>query len=104
MYSIIFYAPESHLEIVKTAMFNKGAGRVGNYDCCCWQTLGTGQFRALQGSQPFMGKENTVEQVEEYKVEMVCTEEYIKDVVTALLESHPYETPAYSVHKIFTDF
>ncbi len=104
MYSIIFYVPKSHLENVKTAMFTKGAGRIGNYDCCCWQTLGDGQFRALSGSQPFIGKENIIEQVEEYKVEMVCGEEYISDVVAALLQSHPYETPAYSVHKIFTNF
>ena len=104
MYSIIFYIPASHLESVKTVLFAKGAGRVGNYDYCCWQTLGTGQFRALPGSQPFAGKENIVEQVEEYKVEMVCAEEHIKDVVTALLASHPYETPAYSVYKILTEF
>lgn len=104
MYSIIFYVPESHLESVKTAMFAKGAGRIGNYDCCCWQTLGTGQFRALPGSQPFAGKENTIEQGEEYKVEMVCAEENIKDIITALLKTHPYETPAYSVQKIHTEF
>ncbi|MBS0350158.1 MAG: NGG1p interacting factor NIF3 [Proteobacteria bacterium] len=104
MYSIIFYVPESHLESVKTAMFDKGAGQIGNYDCCCWQTRGAGQFRALPGSQPFVGKENVIEQIEEYKVEMACAEEYIKEVVAALLESHPYETPAYSVLKVFTDF
>lgn len=104
MYSIIFYVPESHLENVKTAMFAKGAGRIGNYGCCCWQTRGTGQFRALPGSQPFVGKENIIEQVEEYKVEMACEEEHIKEVIAALLQSHPYETPAYSVHKILTDF
>ncbi len=103
MYSIIFYVPASHLESVKTALFDKGAGRVGNYDCCCWQTLGTGQFRPLPGSQPHVGKENIVERIEEYKVEMVCQEKNLKKVIVALLENHPYETPAYAVHKIHTD-
>lgn len=103
MYSIIFYVPESHLDSVKTALFTHGAGRIGNYDCCCWQTLGMGQYRPLPGSKPHLGKENTIEKVPEYKVEMVCQAEDVQKVIAALLESHPYEVPAYAVHKIYTD-
>ena len=103
MYSITFYVPESHLESVKEALFAKGAGRLGNYDCCCWQTPGTGQFRALPGSQPYLGKENIIEHVEEYKVEMICQQENLKEVIDALLKSHPYEVPAYIVHKIYSE-
>ncbi len=47
MYKICFYVPESHLEKVKEALFATGAGRIGDYDHCCWQTRGTGQFRPL---------------------------------------------------------
>ena len=43
LYKIEFYVPSSHLEAVKSAMFDAGAGRVGNYDCCSWQTSGEGQ-------------------------------------------------------------
>jgi hypothetical protein len=46
---IEFYVPETHLEQVKSAMFSAGAGRVGDYDCCAWQTLGQGQFRPQDG-------------------------------------------------------
>lgn len=100
MHKICFYVPESHLEQVKTAMFEAGAGKIGNYDCCCWQTKGEGQFRALDGSNPFLGEKNKIEKVEEYKVEMVCTDDVVTHVVTALKKAHPYEEPAYEVYAL----
>ena len=100
MFKISFYVPESHLEIVKNAMFEKGAGRVGLYDHCAWQTLGTGQFRPLPGSHPTIGTQNRTEKVEEYLVEMVCEEQHLKDVLAVFMKTHPYETPAYAFWKI----
>ncbi len=94
---IEFYVPESHLEMVKSAMFEAGAGRVGNYDSCAWQTAGEGQYRPLEGSRPFMGEQDTVETVPEYKVEMVCAASAINDVIAAMKGAHPYEEVAYSV-------
>ena len=100
MYKINFYVPGTHLEEVKCTLFSVGAGRIGNYDSCCWQTKGLGQFRALEGSDPYIGQQGLVEQVEEYKVEMVCSKENLKQAIEALLESHPYEEPAYEVYPI----
>jgi structural hemagglutinin/hemolysin toxin protein RtxA len=100
MYKIYFYVPESHLEATKAAVFAKGAGRVGNYDCCAWQTLGTGQFRALSGSHPAIGDINKLERVKECKVETVCADEFLEHVLAALVEAHPYETAAYGFWKI----
>lgn len=97
MYKLVFFVPESHLEVVKEAVFEVGAGRVGRYDRCCWQVLGDGQFRPLSGSSPFQGEENLLEQVREYRVELVCQDELIQDAIRALLEAHPYEEPAYDV-------
>ncbi len=94
---IEFYVPESHLEDVKQAMFAAGAGKVGDYDSCAWQTLGRGQFRPGAGSEPFVGEHDKLETVIEYKVEMVCTEELLASAVQAMKESHPYEEVAYSV-------
>ena len=102
MYQLIFYVPESHLEIVKSALFKAGAGRIGDYDCCAWQTLGTGQFRPLEASAPFIGAVNQLESLAEYKVEMVCEAQQIKPVLQALLAAHPYQTPAYSVLEMKT--
>lgn len=97
MLKISLFAPKSHVEQVKKAMFDAGGGRIGNYDQCCWQVLGQGQFRPCEGSQPFYGKQGAVEQVEEFRVEMVCEDNLLHDVIAAMREAHPYEEPAYDV-------
>ena len=100
MYKLAFFVPPSHVEQVKSAVFAAGAGRIGAYDQCSWQVLGQGQFRPLDGSQPFIGRGGVVEQVQEWKVELVVADELIQQVVTALKQSHPYETPAYEVWRL----
>jgi hypothetical protein len=100
MYKLAFFVPPSHVEQVKSALFAAGAGRVGAYDSCSWQVLGQGQFRPLDGSQPFIGQTGQIEQVEEWKVEFVVADELIREAVAALKSSHPYETPAYEVWKL----
>jgi hypothetical protein len=97
MYKLCFYVPESHLEEVKIAVFAAGAGRIGEYDSCCWQVLGQGQFRPLVGSKPFVGRQDTIEVVAEYRVEMVCEAQFVRAAVAALLNTHPYEEPAWDV-------
>ena len=77
-------------------MFEAGAGRVGNYDCCAWQTRGEGQFRPLNGSTPFLGNQGQIETVIEYKLELVCEEPCLKAVISALKRAHPYEEVAYT--------
>jgi hypothetical protein len=96
-YKLIFYVPASHLDVVKLAVFEAGAGRQGNYDQCCWQVLGEGQFRPLAGSDPFLGEQNKVESVQEYRVEFLCNEAFLASAVAALISAHPYEEPAYDV-------
>lgn len=97
MYMLFFLVPESHLESVKEAIFKTGAGQMGNYQRCAWQTLGTGQFMPLQGSNAFIGEKNQLETVAEYKVEIACTQSQLAHAVAALKAAHPYETPAYHV-------
>jgi hypothetical protein len=100
VYKLAFFVPDSHVEVVKEAVFAAGGGRIGDYDHCAWQVLGLGQFRPLDGSQPFIGQAGQVEQVEEWKVELVVCDELIRDVVAALKLSHPYEAPAYEVWRL----
>ncbi|TNE77635.1 MAG: NGG1p interacting factor NIF3 [Gammaproteobacteria bacterium] len=100
MYKLVFYVPVDHVESVKRAVFDSGAGRIGNYDCCCWQVLGTGQFRPLSGSDPFIGNSGELATVEEYRVELVCDDHLIQKAVAALVAAHPYEEPAYDVWKL----
>lgn len=100
MYKLCFYVPDSHVETVKTAVFAAGGGRIGQYDSCCWQVLGQGQFRPLEGSEPFVGAVGAVEQISEWKVELVVADELIHAVVKALKGSHPYQTPAFEVWRL----
>jgi hypothetical protein len=100
MYKICFFVPVDYTEKVKEALFNAGAGKIGDYDCCSWQSLGQGQFRALKNSQPFIGEHGKLELVDEFKVELVCSDQNIKAAITALKTAHPYEEPAYEVYKL----
>lgn len=100
MYKLCFYVPEQQLEQVKDAIFASGAGTIGNYAHCCWQVLGQGQFKPLQGSNPFIGQQYELEYVNEWRVELVVDDALIEKAVTALKAAHPYETPAYDVVKL----
>ena len=100
MYKLCYYVPESHLETTKQAVFDVGAGHVGDYDSCCWQVKGEGQFRPLPGSRPFLGQPGEITRIEEYRVEMVCSDEHIAEVVTVLKHTHPYEEPAYDLIRL----
>ena len=98
--SYVFFVPDSHLEAVKSAVFLTGAGHIGNYDQCCWQVLGSGQFRAMQNSQPFIGQQGQVHRLSEWKVEIVCEDDLVKQAVAAMKKAHPYEEVAYDVIKL----
>ena len=97
MYLFCVYIPETHLEKVKAAIFNAGGGNIGDYDCCSWQVKGQGQFRPLEGSEPFVGRRGETETVSEYRLELVVEETNIKQVIKAMKSAHPYEEPAYHV-------
>ncbi len=95
MKKLTVYIPEAHLEAVKDALFDAGAGRYVAYDRCCWQVLGRGQFRPLKGSHPAIGEVGQDTQVAEYRVEMICEEALVGAVTAALRSAHPYEEPAF---------
>ena len=89
---------------MKAAVFAAGGGRIGDYDSCCFQLRGQGQFRPLAGSDPFLGEVGELEQVEEVRVELVCSAEHIAATVAALKTAHPYETPAFDVVQLSAEF
>lgn len=104
MYKLCFFVPVENAEKVKDAVFLTGAGRIGCYDQCSWESLGTGQFRPLSGSKPAIGQIDEIEKVQELKVELVCSDECIKQAVSALKQAHPYEEPAYEVFRLEEGF
>ncbi len=100
MYQISFYVPETDLEKVKNAMFDAGAGRYNNYQQCAWQTIGMGQFKPVNNARPAIGLLGELETIEEYKVEMICTNDKLQQALEAMKTSHPYEEVAYTVIKM----
>src|SRR5690625_1655295 len=81
LYKIAIHVPESHVEAVKQAAFDAGAGRQGNYEHCAFQWRGEGQFRPLAGSQPYSGEQDKLSRVTEYRVEMICQAAHIQAAV-----------------------
>ncbi len=102
MYRIGVYLPESHLELVKEAMFSKGGGKYNRYDRCSWQVAGTGQFRPSKEANPHTGTPGKLEKLIEFRVEMVCEDAAVRGVIDAMLAAHPYEEPAYDIVEIKT--
>ncbi len=100
MFKLIYFVPESHLESTKLAIFEAGAGGLGNYEHCAWQVLGTGQFKPVKCANPFIGELNKLEQLPEWRVETIVPEEKASAVAKALKASHPYEEPAFEFLQI----
>jgi hypothetical protein len=99
-YKLQFFVPETALEKVKSAVFEAGAGSYKNYDQCCWQTKGQGQFRPLKGADPHIGEVGKLEVLTEYKVELLVQDKDREQVLAALKKAHPYQEPAYFLIKL----
>ena len=100
MYKLNYYVPVNAKEKTKDALFNIGVGRFDNYENCSWEILGTGQFKPISKANPTIGELNTLEVLDEYKVEMICRDNLIELAVKILKEVHPYEEVAYEVFKM----
>ncbi len=94
------YVPESHSDILREAIGKAGAGVIGNYSHCTFTIKGTGRFKPLDGASPTIGEVGKLEEVSEDRIETVCSEERLKDVLEAIKNVHPYEEPATDVYPI----
>ncbi|MBP2078174.1 Nif3-like dinuclear metal center hexameric protein [Oceanobacillus polygoni] len=97
LYKIVVYVPETHIDEVRESLGSSGAGHIGNYSHCTFQTKGQGTFKPLEGSQPFIGTENELEFVDEVKIETIIPKSILHQVISSLITAHPYEEVAYDV-------
>ena len=97
---LVVFVPREALESVRDALFEAGAGRIGNYERCSWYTAGTGTFRGGAGSDPAIGEAGREERVSELRLETVYPEERHDEVIAALRGAHPYEEPAFDVYPL----
>jgi hypothetical protein len=99
-FKIVVYVPESHGDVLREAIGNAGAGQIGNYSHCTFTLKGTGRFKPEVGANPTVGEVGKLEAVEEERIETVCAEEKLQDVLKAIKAVHPYEEPATDVYPI----
>lgn len=97
---LVTYCPEAQAQTVRNALFEAGAGQIGNYDRCSFNTSGEGTYRAGDGSTPFAGNKNEDHVEKEIRIELIFHQYNESKIITALKEAHPYEEVAYDIHKL----
>lgn len=100
-YKLVVFVPIDAMAQVSNAVFEAGAGWIGNYRDCGWSTQGTGTFLPLEGANPTIGEQGRPEKVREYRFETIVPAAKIQAVVEAMKKAHPYEMPAFDVIKLF---
>lgn len=97
---LVVFTPVPYVEQVVDALSEAGAGHIGNYSHCTFQSPGKGTFKPLEGTQPFIGTQNEIEHVDEMKIETIVREQDLPNVLLAMTEAHPYEEVAYDIIKL----
>ena len=103
-YKLVVFVPAQSLVKLKAALFNAGAGRLGQYEHCAWAVLGQGQFKPIEGANPAEGRVGELCTLEEYRLEVLVAQSDMAAVVRALKASHPYEHPAFEIMPVLTDW
>ena len=97
---LIVFVPREALDDLRTALFEAGAGRIGDYERCSWYTEGTGTFLGGEGTSPSVGQAGREERVNELRLETVFPAARQDEVIAALRRAHPYEEPAFDIYAL----
>lgn len=101
---LVTFVPTADAGKVRNALFEAGAGHIGNYDSCSFNLSGTGSFRGNSQSNPYVGEKNQVHIEEETRVELIFPKNLQSGIVRALLNSHPYEEVAYDIYSLENEY
>ncbi len=101
---LVTFCPVAHADHVRIALFEAGAGFIGNYDQCSFNSEGTGTFRPSVKTNPFVGVHDVLHKEPEVRIEVILPLQLEKKVVEVLLRSHPYEEVAYDIYPLLNDF
>lgn len=97
---LVVFVPESHAEAVRNALGNVGAGHIGDYSHCTFNSEGIGTFMPLDGTNPFIGQTGKLEQVKEVRIETIIPENLQRKAISAMLKAHPYEEVAFDIYPL----
>ncbi len=102
-FKIAVFVPVTHADKIRKVIADAGAGHIGQYDSCTFSARGIGRFRPLEGSKPFLGKHGKIEEVEEERIEVICSAGLLKNVVWEIRKNHPYEEPAIDIYPLMNE-
>ena len=97
---LVTFIPENHAKKVSEAIFNAGAGHIGNYDYCGYSLDGTGSFRGDENTNPFVGEKGQIHYEKEVRFETIFPLHLQRKIISALIEAHPYEEVAYDIYPL----
>lgn len=97
---LVVFVPKSHHQEVLDAILNAGAGWIGNYSHCSFNIEGFGTFVPREGTDPYIGKQGTMERVNEVRIETIVPQGIRNKVIQAMLKAHPYEEVAYDLYSM----
>ncbi len=97
-FKLVIFVPIDAVNKVANAIFNAGAGKIGEYTHCSFRAEGTGTFLASPHSNPAIGRKGNLEQIKEVRLETLVHQNNISHVIQAMLKAHPYETPAFDIY------
>lgn len=97
---LVAYVPLAEAETLRTAIFEAGAGQIGNYDSCSFNTNGTGSFRGNEKTNPYVGEKGKLHFEDETRLETIFPKHLQSTIISALLKAHPYEEVAYDIYSL----
>lgn len=98
--NLVIFVPETYGDAVREALGNAGAGKIGNYDYCSFTAKGSAQFRPVDEARPAFAKVGEMTNVNEERIEVLCTRAILPQVLEAVKKVHPYEKMGYHVYKL----
>jgi dinuclear metal center YbgI/SA1388 family protein len=99
-FKVVVFVPDADLTRVSDAMFEAGAGHIGQYSQCSFRLAGTGTFFGSEATNPTVGQKGRREEVSEWRLEVICPENAVEHVLMAMRRAHSYEEPAYDVYPL----
>jgi dinuclear metal center YbgI/SA1388 family protein len=99
-FKLVVFIPEDSFEKVQNALYESGAGWIGNYSDCGFSTKGNGTFRPHEGTNPYIGRTGKLETVQEIRLETIIPQNRIAGAVQSMLRVHPYEEVAYDIYRL----
>lgn len=100
---LVVFVPKSHTDIVRQAIGDTGAGKIGNYSHCSYSVDGIGRYKPLEGANPHIGQVGKFEEVREERIECVCQKDKAKEVMTAIRKVHPNEEVLFDIYPLVSE-